>query len=339
MTFMSFLRDERVILVGIGAATFGLVTMMTQMLTYIRDDNEVKVTPPKTQYITQETEDALGLDTLDKLLCHPNFSIRDVAIKILCDRAVNDPDTVRHLLYGITRPDYDTRMKNLRALATLTGQTNDFAEGLSKLHTWRAYTALVRSLELSLDDVEQAKLDDKYWDEYYLRDMAERFCLMFVLELITKYGADMLVKARFVEKWLAKQHWGDDEAERQENFTYYMEHKNNRIVDIVTRIAHTTQGAQAILACGLVSKTRPGINPDPNLSGFTVVLQSTLCNVDNVDGDEEGLHAVGQVPRAQEHSAEEQRLRRQHREAMVFNDGTRPIGREDIIERNQDSPT
>ncbi|GJC92245.1 cytoskeleton-associated protein [Colletotrichum higginsianum] len=323
MTFMSFLRDERVILVGIGAATFGLVTMMTQMLTYIRDDNEVKVTPPKTQYITQETEDALGLDTLDKLLCHPNFSIRDVAIKILCDRAVNDPDTVRHLLYGITRPDYDTH----------------FAEGLSKLHTWRAYTALVRSLELSLDDVEQGKLDDKYWDEYYLRDMAERFCLMFVLELITKYGADMLVKARFVEKWLAKQHWGDDEAERQENFTYYMEHKNNRIVDIVTRIAHTTQGAQAILACGLVSKTRPGINPDPNLSGFTVVLQSTLCNVDNVDGDEEGLHAVGQVPRAQEHSAEEQRLRRQHREAMVFNDGTRPIGREDIIERNQDSPT
>ncbi|KAF4782018.1 hypothetical protein HER10_EVM0006549 [Colletotrichum scovillei] len=338
MTFMSFIRDERIILVGIGAATFGLVTMMTQMLTYIRDDNEVKVTPPKTQYITQETEDALGLDTLDKLLCHPNFSIRDVAIKILCDRAVNDSGTVRQLLYGITRPDYDTRMKNLRALATLTGQTNDFAEGLSKLHTWRAYSALVRSLELSLDDTEQTKLDDKYWDEYYLRDMAERFCLMFVLELITKYGADMLVKAKFVEKWLAKQHWGDTEAERQENFIYYMEHKNNRIVDIVTRIAHTTQGAKAILACNLAAKTSFDLNPDTNLAGFTIALQSTLCNAD-VDDDAEALQAVEQVPRTREHSAEEQRLRRQHREAMVFNDGTRPIGREDIIERSHDSPS
>lgn len=124
MTFMSFIRDERIVLLGIAVATFGMVTMMTQMLTYIRDENEVKASPPKTQYITQETEDSLGLETLDKLLCHPNFSIRDVAIKILCDRAVNDTDTVRYLLYGITRPDYDTRMRSLRALATLTGQTN-----------------------------------------------------------------------------------------------------------------------------------------------------------------------------------------------------------------------
>jgi hypothetical protein len=40
------------------------------------------------------------------------------------------------------------------------------------------------------------------------------------------------------------------------------------------------------------------------------------------------------VLRAREHSVEEQRLRRQHREAMVLNDGTRPLGREDIIERD-----
>ncbi|KAE9578690.1 hypothetical protein CGCF415_v013324 [Colletotrichum fructicola] len=339
MTFMSFIRDERTVLLGIGVATFGMVTMMTQMLTYIRDENEVKASPPKTQYITQETEDSLGLETLDKLLCHPNFSIRDVAIKILCDRAVNDTDTVRYLLYGITRPDYDTRMRSLRALATLTGQTNDFAEGLSKLHTWRAYTALVRSLELSLEDVEHTKLDDKYWDEYYLRDMAERFCLMFVLELVTKYGADMLVKAKFVEKWLAKQPWGDTESEVQENFIYYMEHKNNRIVDIVTRIAHTTAGAKAIVACKLASKTNFNLTPDANIAGFTIALQSTLSNAEGDEGQQSAEQSVEQVPRTREHSAEEQRLRRRHREAMVFNDGTRPIHREDIIERGHDSPS
>lgn len=124
MALGSFLRDERVVLIGIGIATFGMITGMTQILTSIRNLNEVKVPQPKTQYITQETEDSLELDTLEKLLAHTNFSIRDVAVKILCDRAVNDPTTVRHLLHGITRPDYDTRMQSLRALATLTGQTN-----------------------------------------------------------------------------------------------------------------------------------------------------------------------------------------------------------------------
>ncbi|TDZ73172.1 hypothetical protein CTRI78_v001372 [Colletotrichum trifolii] len=308
--------------------------MMTQMLTYIRDENEVKVTPPKTQYITQETEDSLGLDTLDKLLCHPNFSIRDVAIKILCDRAVNDRDVVRYLLYGITQSDYDTRMQNLRALATLTGQTNDFAEGLSKLHSWRAYTALVRSLELSLGDVEHTKLNDKYWDEYYLRDMAERFCLMFVLELITKYDAESLIKAKFVEKWLAKQNWGDDEDEVHDNFIYYMEHKSNRIVDITTRIIHTDAGAKAIVDCKLVNRAKLELTPNPHIAGFAIALQSTLVNAESA-GEE--LPVIEQVPRTREHSAEEQRLRRQHREAMVFNDGTRPIGREDIIERDHSS--
>lgn len=119
-----FARDERVILISIGVATFSMVSLMTQALTWVRDDNEVKATPAKTQYITQDTEDSLQLDTLDKLLTHSNYSIRDIATKILCDRAVNDPDTVQFLLVNITNPEYDVRMQNLRALATLTGQTH-----------------------------------------------------------------------------------------------------------------------------------------------------------------------------------------------------------------------
>lgn len=122
-SFMSFARDERVVLVTIGVATFSIVSTMVTILTIIRDDNEIPPAEPKTQYITQDTEDALQSETLDKLLTHPNYSIRDIANKILCDRAINDPETTHFLLYGITRPDYDERMKCLRALALLTGQT------------------------------------------------------------------------------------------------------------------------------------------------------------------------------------------------------------------------
>ena len=119
----SFARDERVVLVTIGLATFSVVSTMVTALAMIRDDNQIHAAEPATQYINQDTEDALQLDTLEKLVRHPTYSVKEVAVKILCDRAVNDPATVEYLLYGITRPDYEERIQCLRALALLTGQT------------------------------------------------------------------------------------------------------------------------------------------------------------------------------------------------------------------------
>lgn len=190
----------------------------------------------------------------------------------------------------------------------------------------KAYYALVRSLELSLDDTEPFPLDDHHWDEYYLRDMAERFCLMLALELINKYGSSMLVKARFIERWLAKQPWGDDAAQRQKNFADYMHFKNNRIVDIVNAIKLSKRGLRALEQAGLIAedKAKRGIDELPDL----------LMEWDPATGGEGGLN--GQASRPREQSAEEQRLRRQHREAMVLNDGTRPLGRDDIFEPDHD---
>jgi hypothetical protein len=118
-TLTAFYRDERVILTTIGVVSFAIVTTMISTLTIIRDDNEVPPVQPKTQYITQDTENSLQLGTLDKLLDHPNYSIREIAIKILYDRAVNDSETTSFLLRGATQPDYDERIKSLRALEAL----------------------------------------------------------------------------------------------------------------------------------------------------------------------------------------------------------------------------
>ncbi|UNI14520.1 hypothetical protein JDV02_001138 [Purpureocillium takamizusanense] len=325
---LSMARDERVVLVVIGCAAFGLVSTMVTALTLVRDDNEMPTPEPKTQYITQETEDALKAGTLEKLLNHPNYSIREVATRILCDRAMNDSDTTDYLLYGITRPDYGERMRCLRALALLTAQMMGL-DGLAKLNSEKAYRALVRSLELSLEDGELPDLSNTHWDEYYLRDMAERFCLMFILELINKYGATMLIKAQFVEKWLAKQDWGEDPQERRRRFKDYMELKNNRIVDIVGRIKHLKRGLRALEKAGLMDKdnTRRRIRELPDL----------IMEIEEEIVAEQP--AEQQSRRTREHSAEERRLRRQHREAMVLNDGTRPLGRGDIIERDHGSPT
>ncbi|CAH0049480.1 unnamed protein product [Clonostachys solani] len=316
-SFRSLLRDERVILVGIGLASFGIVTTMTAALAIIRDENIIPIQQPKTRYITQDTEDSLGLDTLERLLEYPSYNIREVATRILCERAVNSREIMRHLLHGITLPDYDERMKALRALVLLTGQATDF-DGLSNLNNKYAYRALVRSLEQSLGDTERPRLDDHHWDEYYLRDVSERLCLMFVLELVNKYDARKLIKAGFVDMWLAKQDWGDTLKERQYNFAEYMRFKNNRIVDIVGRIRCCNEGLHALALASLISETE--------VIGFgrPVVVDMSIPASEQ------------QVPRAREQSVEEVRLRRQHREAMVLNDGTRPFGREDIIERDHD---
>ncbi|KAK7756836.1 hypothetical protein SLS62_001281 [Diatrype stigma] len=82
-----------------------------------------------------------------------------------------------------------------------------YHDPLSVLNTPRGYSALVRSLELCLDDVEHEPLDDPLYDEYYLRDVNERRCLLLVYKLIHKYGVDRLIEARFIERWLAKLPW------------------------------------------------------------------------------------------------------------------------------------
>lgn len=107
-------------LVSLSAAAVGTVYLIHNLLEIYREESEVKPVQPKTQYITQETEDALKPSTLDTLLSHYNYSIRDTAGKIVCDRAANDRTVVDTLLYGITRPDYDERITNLRALAVIT---------------------------------------------------------------------------------------------------------------------------------------------------------------------------------------------------------------------------
>lgn len=330
----SIARDERVILGFFTAAAVGTVYLMHLMLTDFRDDAEIKPTQPMTQYITQETEDALKHSTLETLLGHYNYAIRDTACKIVCDRAANDGSTLDLLLWGITRPDYDERMKNLRALAFVTDHNT-----LHLLHTDKGYSALVRSLELCLPSERRPedKLNDKSYDEYYLRDMAEKLCLMFVSQLLHRYEvSNRLVEAGFVDKWLAQQYWGDTPEEVTANFTQYMDVRENRISDIVRQIIGSRRGREALVRTGLVTQaTRDIIEGQGRHQRRMSYVLPIYVATD--DGDENADRPVG--VRHPEQSAEEQRLRHRHREAMVFNDGTRPLNSEDIIQRDHGSPT
>ncbi|KAI1208809.1 uncharacterized protein F4807DRAFT_429575 [Annulohypoxylon truncatum] len=327
MGFYSFVKDDRFIAVSLGLSTIGFFFGMRTILEYYRDEAEIKPTPPKTQYITQETEDSLKQDTLESLLNHYNFAIRDTALKIIAGRAINDSSAIYQLLWGITRENYEERMEALRALTFAVEDKDAFQEPFTALNTPKAYSALVRSLELCLGDAEHEKLDDPLYDEYYLRDICERRCLILVSQLVHRYGVNRLVEAGFVEKWLAKQPWGDDVEERQKNFAMYTERRKNRISDICFHLSTAQVGRTALYKAKLINKKRRRRGGER--SDIKIVLE--IC-VDEGDRERSEL-----VPRVNEQSAEEQRLRRRHREAMVLNDGTHSLGRSDIIEREHDS--
>lgn len=118
--FGSFPTHYPVFWANLGLGVLGAALIGRVAVRYWREEAEYKPSLPKTQYITQDTEDSLQLKTLDTLLGHYNFLIRDSSAKIICDRAVNDGTSIEILLWGITNPDYEERMKNLRALAVIT---------------------------------------------------------------------------------------------------------------------------------------------------------------------------------------------------------------------------
>ncbi|KAI1253221.1 hypothetical protein MGN70_005429 [Eutypa lata] len=418
----TLLRDERTVLIGLGVTAASFFCAMRFALEYYRDEVEIKPTQPKTQYITQDTEDSLRKGTLETLLQHYNFSIRETALKIVAGRAVNDTAAVKHLLRGITRPDYDERERCLKALAFAVEDVETYQDPLGVLNTPQGYRALVRSLELSLSDYEHEPLDDPLYDEYYLRDVNERRCLLLIYKLIHKYGVDRLIEAQFIERWLAQQPWtrdpkpkpksemnqNDDDDdnnennnnnnknndnknknrnsnndERLQNFARYLERKRNRISDICQHLTETRAGRRALVRARLLAKSkskRPQRRRADRASDqIKVVLEISMADddendpgnrddgallrgevfegrsgitssADDDDGDDEDVdedddfgdggddHSNILVPRLRvDQSAEEQRLRRRHREAMVLNDGTHPPGRGDIIEREHDS--
>ncbi|KAK6865822.1 hypothetical protein PG995_002350 [Apiospora arundinis] len=339
MSFFSFVRDERLVFAGLGVAAVSVVGMMHLILEYYRDETEIKPQQPKTQYITQETEDALKIDTLNSLITHYNFSIRDTAVKIAAGRAVNDSSIVDQLLWGITREDYEERMKSLRAITFAVEEKDVLLDPLSILDTPRAYSALVRCLELGLDLPGRStdKLDDPLYDEYYLRDIGERRCILLLHDLLHKHGVDKLVKAKFIEKWLVRQNWGETDEERKSNFANYMKFRKNRIADICHRLKQARIGRRALRHAKLIgrdSASRLRLQDRGSGGGrIKVILEISMSNEDENGEIQHENFQTEIVPRALEQTAEEQRRRRRHREAIVLNDGTHSLGRGDIIQR------
>jgi hypothetical protein len=184
------------------------------------------------------------------------------------------------------------------------------------------YAALVKSLEYSVTDYKHNDYDLE-WDNYYLRDVAEQGCLMVLGQLVDKYGVGGVVKSRFVERWLEKEPWGETEDERFPNFAESLR-KKNRINDITVPLFRDRLGRRQLIKAKLIP---------PEFEMDQRHRDTRMTNGESTAGEDfDGMFVENR--RRRDQSAEDDRIRRRHREAMVLNDGTRPLGRDDIIQRD-----
>jgi hypothetical protein len=339
MAALSSATESRILVLGFGlTTTCAVLGLMRHMLIAYRDSVEVKKPSPKTQYITQGTEDSLKSSTLEKLIESHNYGIQETAARIVADRALHDGATLDALLWELTRPDRDRREQAIRALYMLTEQrmcpkyfllsylTFCSVAGMAELNSPKVFGAIVTCLARCVKDVPHNQYD-KEFDNFDFRDPVERFCLLVLFRLTTEFGSEEIIKAGIVPRWLAKEPWGSTEKEIQENFKHC--YHNMRLSELILRIAHHSRGLGELVETNLMDTSDTTFFPRPK-----------MISEDSTAG-EHGLSDLGLTeggPRIREQSAEERHLRRRHREAMVLNDGVQPVGVSNIIEREYMSP-
>lgn len=127
MAALSPAATDRLWIFGFGVTTFAVLGFMRYLLVENREAAKVQLTPNKPQYITQEVEDSLKLETLNKLLDSPNYGIQETTAIIICERALHDGVTVDTLLWYITRADHDIRETGIRALTMMMNGCESFS--------------------------------------------------------------------------------------------------------------------------------------------------------------------------------------------------------------------
>ncbi len=82
------------VVLGLGIGLIGLHTLIHHSLQEVRESHKYKPPPIKPQYIDQNTEDKIPNRTLDVLRQSSNDNVKDVAKRIIIDRALYDGETI-----------------------------------------------------------------------------------------------------------------------------------------------------------------------------------------------------------------------------------------------------
>src|SRR5579871_1672428 len=123
---------------------------------------------------------------------------------------------------------------------------------MMELNSAKVFHVIVTCLALCVRDVPHSSYD-KDFDNFDFRDPVERFCLLVLFRLTLEFGPDEIINAGIVQRWLAKEPWGNTEKERRENFKHC--YSSMRLSELIVRIAHHSRGLRELVIAKLVDKS------------------------------------------------------------------------------------
>ncbi|KAH8701138.1 hypothetical protein BGW36DRAFT_292977 [Talaromyces proteolyticus] len=289
-------------------------------LTEIRhDENDERM-------ISQGTEDALKLDTLQKLTESPTYELRGASLRILSERATKEAS--RDLLLE----DLKSKNKKRRDRA------------LTAIHFLVSSRALARSsspLRLKDHPTFEALIDclcnfiAEHTEETgttnspilpKTRPPGEKKALA-VLNIILAENIPAALEAGIIRRWLSRYPFPclHDSDYRGKDLVVLMKtywSDDTLMSSIVTTLLNSMEAVRQLRRFGLI---------------WTLLEDEDQDDVDSdvwmVNGDDTaGRSRVAERLRLSDESLEEQALRRRRREAMVFGEAGRPLGDENIIQ-------
>ncbi len=143
---------------------------------------------------------------------------------------------------------------------------------------------------------------------------------MYILSWLLAQNIYLGLEAGVVKRWLAHYPFGRNEAETHEAIKKLRSHNSDDAImsEIIFRLWEHPMGKKQLRLAGLIGSSI-GESRDEDGGMF--------------DGEQSPpFEAVVARRRARE-DATEQRIRRRRREAIVVSDGAQPLGRDDIIQR------
>ncbi|KKZ63979.1 hypothetical protein EMCG_01733 [[Emmonsia] crescens] len=337
---MASQNNDRVVWLCLGITLFFAVRGIAAELHRIRELTAIRNGDKDDQVIGEGTEDALKLETLQKLSESTSFDLRAASLRIISERSTKG-STRDLLLEDLSSKDPAIRNKALNALYFLV--SNRACNRLKDLPT---YTALVNCLCNFL--AEHKEENNKTVSPILprTRPQGEKKALN-TLDIILRENIPAALEAGVISRWLSKYPFPcatHDESKRVDvvvlTKTWYTD--DSVMSSIIRTLSSHQEGVNQLRKYGLMGSrmeehTR-SIYDDENGGDYD----------DDGDGDDDdsdsdsdvwmvggedtaGLPLWAGGRRRQEGTAEEQALRRRRREAMVFSEGRGPLGRDDII--------
>lgn len=327
--------NDRWVWLGVGVAIVAVASVVRTRLQHYRDAAIIPPQAETTKQIDQDVEDAIKPSTLDKLLYSTSYAVREVASMIVLERAIHSRVTITSLRELLRCARYRERELAIRALTTsinsckLDSPKSDFLPAdsssatIEHINQPETYAALVKCLEYCVTDYDHNPFEP-HWDNWSHRDYVERGCLHILELLVARYGVDELVKTSFIESWLVKEPWGDNPKTK---FLAVLS-KYEGLSSIARSLFLNTAARKQLKAHHLLSHH------------FSDRAHGAANDIRMVGGESTAGEIIDEMDaeirptRRRAISLLEDDFRRRNREAMVFNDGTRPFERSDIIERD-----